>query len=80
MFILIYLFNNKDIVFITREVYIINNLNINILIKIDIFKLKSIVVYLFYSVLVISSYNNLKIFILIYIKFIRINIAIFNKI
>lgn len=76
----IYLSKRKNIVLIIREIYIINNLSINLLIEIDVFKLKDIVFNLSRDVLIINSYNNFEIFILIYIKFIRVDIIIFSKI
>lgn len=45
----------------------------------NILKLKDIVLNLSRDILIIDSYNNLEIFILIYIKSIRVDIIIFNK-
>ena len=42
IYIFIYLFESKDMKFISREMHIINNLNIKIFIKIDIMKFKDI--------------------------------------
>ena len=63
-----YLLDSRDIILITREVYIVNNLSTSILLKINIIKLESIVLDLQRNIIIIDSYNNLKVLISIYIK------------
>ena len=77
---MLYLSKSKSIIIITRKVYIINNLSVNVFIDIDIIKSKVIIFNLFRDILIINSYDSLKVFISIYNKKVEINIIIFNKI
>ena len=52
----IYLFNNKDIDLIIREIYIINNLNVKIFLDVDIIKLKDIMLNLKDDIIIINLY------------------------
>ena len=51
---LLYLSNNKDTIFINREIYIMNNFNVKALIKIDIIKLENIVLNLQRNVIIVN--------------------------
>lgn len=55
-YIPIYLFKNKNIIFIFHKMHIINNLNIKIFIDIDIMKLKNIILNLQHDVIIINFY------------------------
>ncbi len=58
--ILIYILGkNSKIALITKELYIVNNLSIRVLIGIDIMKLKEIIINTGRDLVIIISYNNL---------------------
>jgi hypothetical protein len=81
-FVIIYIYiPGKDgkIALITKELYIVNNLFIKILIGIDIIKPEEIIINTSKDLVTIISYNNLEIFISIITKGARINIIIINK-
>ena len=65
---LIYLLESKNTIFITRKVYIINNLSVKALIKINIIKSKDIILDLLRDILIINFYKKLEVSITIYIK------------
>ena len=65
---LIYLLKSRNTIFITREVYIINNLSVKALIKINIIKSKDIILNLLRDILIINSYKKLEVSITIYIR------------
>ena len=56
-----------------------NNLSVHVLIEMNILKLEDIMLDLPRDVLIINFYDNLEISILIYIKFIKVDIIIFSK-
>ena len=47
----------------TREIYVINNLKVNLLIKINLLKLEDIIINLFNKNIIFSKYENIAIFV-----------------
>ena len=77
--ILIYILSKNNIILIRREIYIINDLSIKVLIDINIIKSKFIILDINSNLTIIESYNNLQILILIIVKSSRTNTIIISK-
>ena len=74
-----YLPESKDTALITREVHIVNDLSVNVLLGMDILKSEDIVLDLPRDVLIIGSCNSLEMSISTCIKLTRIDTAIVSK-
>ena len=72
--------NNSRIIFIRREISIVDNLSTKVFIKMNIIKLKTIILDINKDLIIIEFYNLFLILIFIIIKGPRINITIINKI
>ena len=66
--VIIYLLRNKGITIIQKEIYLVNNLIVNILIRINIIKLEKIILYLTKEYTEIKLYNNIYLPLTIYTK------------
>ena len=71
---------NKSTALIIKKVYLINDLSVNILLEMNILKLENIVFNFLRNIFIIDSYNSLEISISTYVKLIKIDIIIINKI
>ena len=74
-----YFLNKNKIAIIEREFYIIDNLIVKILIKINIIKSKRIIINLKNNIIKIDVYNNSKILIVAIIRESFINITIYSN-
>ena len=70
---------NDKIVFLRREFYIIDNLSIKVLIGINIMKLEDIILDINRDLIIIDSYNFIKVSISIVVKGSRIDTIVINK-
>ena len=75
----IYLSESKDTALIIKEVHIINDLSVNVLLEMNILKLENIVLDLSRNMLIINSYNSLKMSISTCIKLTKIDTIIVSK-
>ena len=75
----IYLFDKNNVIKVKRELYIIDNFAIKILIDNDIIKLKNMILDIKKNVIIIDLYKNIQIYFIFINHRSRIRVTIFNN-